>query len=63
MLKDPEILAKAFASHLVTYATGAEPTFADRKGIATIAKAAEADKWGVRSIIKHVVLSPQFKYK
>ncbi len=63
MLKNPEQLAKAFASHLVTYATGAEPTFADRKGIAKIAKAAEADKWGVRSIIKHVVLSPQFKYK
>lgn len=63
MLQQPEQLAKAFASHLITYATGAEPTFADRKGIASIAKAAEADRNGARSIIKHVVLSPQFKYK
>ncbi len=63
ILKNPEQLAKAFASHLVTYATGAEPTFADRKGISKIAKASEAERWGVRSIIKHVVLSPQFKYK
>ena len=63
MLKQPEQLAKAFASHLITYATGAEPTFADRKGIGSIAKAAQADKYGARSIIKNVVLSPQFRYK
>ncbi len=63
MLKNPEQLAKAFASHLITYATGAEPTFADRRGISKIAKASKAEDFGVRSIIKHVVLSPQFRYK
>ncbi len=63
MLKQPEQLAKAFASHLITYATGAEPTFADRKGIGSIAKTAQTDKYGARSIIKNVVLSPQFRYK
>lgn len=63
MLKQPEQLAKAFASHLITYATGAEPSFADRKGITAIARATEADGYGARSIIKQVVLSPQFKYK
>ena len=63
MLQHPEQIAKSFASHLITYATGAEPTFADRKGITAIAKATKADGYGVRSIIKQVVLSPQFQYK
>lgn len=63
MLKQPRQLAKAFASHLVTYATGAEPTFADRRGITKIANATKADNYGVRSIIKQVILSPQFQYK
>ena len=63
MLDRPEVIAKAFASHLITYATGAEPTFADRSGITAIAKAAKEDKYGARSIIEKVVLSPQFQYK
>ena len=63
MLEHPEQLAKAFASHLITYATGAEPTFADRRGITAIAEATEAEGYGARSIIKQVVLSPQFKFK
>ncbi len=63
MLKYPEQLAKSFASHLITYATGAQPSFSDRKGVTAIAQATEDKKYGVRSIIKQVILSPQFRYK
>lgn len=63
LLKKPEQLARNFVSQLLTYATGSAPTFADRSWIDKIVKSTQHNDYGVRSIIRNVVLSPQFRYK
>ena len=60
---EPERLAKAFTSHLVTYATGAEISFADRAEVERIVKKASARHYGLRSLIEEVVQSPLFLRK
>jgi cytochrome c551/c552 len=57
--KRPEQLARGFATHFLTYATGAPPRFSDEAALDTIAKKAT----NVRSIIREVVLSDIFRIK
>ncbi|MEM7784526.1 MAG: DUF1592 domain-containing protein, partial [Planctomycetota bacterium] len=59
----PRKLAKNFAEKLVTYGTGGSPTFADRPEIQKILDNAAKDDYGVRSLVKAVVVSPIFRQK
>jgi hypothetical protein len=55
----PQQLARGFATHFLTYATGAPPRFSDEAALDDIAKKAT----NVRSIIREVVLSEVFQRK
>jgi hypothetical protein len=57
--KRPQNLARGFATHFLTYATGAPPRFSDEAALDDIAKKAT----NVRSIIREVVLSDIFRTK
>lgn len=57
--QQPQQLARGFATHLLTYATGAPPRFSDEAALDDIAKKAT----NVRSIIREVVLSEVFLKK
>lgn len=57
--QQPQQLARGFASHFLTYATGAAPRFSDEATLDGIAKKATS----VRSIIREVVLSDIFQTK
>jgi mono/diheme cytochrome c family protein len=60
---DPERLARAFAGHLLVYATGGELTFADRAKVADIVKRSAAKGFGVRTLIHEIVQSDPFRTK
>ena len=60
---DPERLARAFVSHLMTYATGAEISFADRAVVEDTLSKAKASHFGVRSLIHEVIQSELFRSK
>jgi hypothetical protein len=55
----PQHLARGFASHFLTYATGAPPRFSDEAALDEIAKKTT----NLRSIIREVVLSDIFRTK
>jgi len=57
--KQPQQLARGFATHFLTYATGAPPRFSDEAALDDIAKKAT----NVRSIIREVILSGVFRRK
>ena len=59
----PEPLAENFAAHLLTYGTGAPPSFADREALrATVARSAGAG-YGARTLLTEAVLSDLFRRK
>ncbi|MBV6500998.1 MAG: hypothetical protein CJBNEKGG_03492 [Prosthecobacter sp.] len=58
-VKRPSQLARGFASHFLTYATGAPPRFSDEAGLDRIAAKAA----GLRSILREVILSEAFRHK
>ncbi len=60
---DPERLARAFAGKLVTYATGADISFADRAKVDGIVKKSAAKGYGLRSLLMEVVQSDMFLSK
>lgn len=60
---NPQQLARSFASQLVTYATGARPTFADRAKLEQIVGDTKRNDFGVRSLIHEVVQNPMFLEK
>jgi len=60
---DPERLARAFVGQLVTYATGAEVNFADRRVVADILTKAQASHFGLRSLVLEVIQSDLFLTK
>ncbi len=60
---DPARLARAFASHLVTYATGAEISFADRAAVERIVQKSAAKNFGLRTLLAEVVQSELFNHK
>ena len=55
----PEHLARAFAQHFLTYATGAPPRFSDESGLDEISRKTT----NLRSIIREVVLNDVFQTK
>jgi len=63
LVADPERLARAFAFHLVTYATGGDVTFADRVRVEAIVSRAAAAKYGIRSLVHEVIQSDLFLNK
>ena len=63
LLKKPDQLARNLTRQLITYSTGAAPTFADREKIEAILTAAKPKDYGVRSLIHEVIKSPIFLNK
>jgi hypothetical protein len=59
----PEPLARTFASHFLTYATGAPIRFGDNETIAEIVKVASESDFGVKSLIRASLGSPLFLVK
>lgn len=57
---DERGLARAFVRHLITYATGAPVTFADRREVERILDRAQASHFGVRTLLLEVIASPLF---
>jgi hypothetical protein len=63
LLTDKGQLARALAQRLLTYATGAAPTAADRPEIdAVVAKVRDKD-YGFRALVHEIVQSPPFRNK
>ena len=60
---DPEALARALATKLMTFATGREMGFSDRATIDAIVAATKADGYRVRDILENVVASDAFRNK
>ena len=57
------LLGRAFAGHLLTYATGASVRFSDRESIAKILSRTKKNGHGVRSLVHAIVLSEPFQHK
>lgn len=60
LVEDPERLARSFVSHLSRYATGVEPTYADRATIRDIVRSVQEKQYGVRSLLHAFVQSRMF---
>ena len=56
-------VARSFAAKLLTYATGREMTFADRKALDQIVVQTADEQYGLRSVIEASVTSPIFLNK
>ncbi len=63
LLEDKDILARALADKLLTYATGASVQFADRDDVSEVVKAIRSENYGLRSLIHHIVNSRPFLNK
>lgn len=57
---DEARLARAFVGHLLTYATGAAVSFADRAAVEEILQRSEASHYGVKTLLLETVQSPLF---
>ena len=60
---EPERLARAFVNQLLTYASGAEISFADRVVVEEILEQTKNSQFGLRSLVHAVVQSQLFKTK
>jgi hypothetical protein len=60
---DPKRLARAFTEQMITYATGAEVTFADRAVVESILDKTASSQYGVRSLIHEIIQSRLFRQK
>ncbi len=60
LLSDPDQLTRALARHLVTYATGAGPQYADRIVVEEIVARVRERNHGFRTLIHEIVQSPLF---
>lgn len=63
LLEDPDQIARNLAEKLLTYATGAEPQFADREVIEEIVARIRPKNYGLRSLIHEIVQSRPFRNK
>lgn len=63
LLADPDQIARNLAEKLLTYATGAEPQFADREVIEQIASKVKTKNYGFRTLVHEIVQSRPFRNK
>lgn len=63
LLADKDQLARALTEKLLTYATGAAPTTADRAEIEAIARNIAGKNYGLRSLVHQIVQSKVFQNK
>lgn len=63
LLADPDQIARNLAEKLLTYATGAEPQFADREIIEQIVAKVKTKNYGLRTLVHEIVQSRPFKHK
>lgn len=63
LLADPDQIARNLAEKLLTYATGAEPHFADREVIEQIVAQVKTKNYGFRTLVHEIVQSRPFKHK
>jgi hypothetical protein len=63
LLSNPDQITRNIVQKLLTYATGADPQFADRELIEDIVKRSASDHRGLRSLIHHIVQSRPFLNK
>jgi hypothetical protein len=63
LLKDKDQLARALTAKLLTYATGASPTTADKVEIEAIVKQVRAKDYGLRTLVHEIVQSKMFQNK
>jgi len=63
LLTDKDRLARAVASKLVTYATGAAPSLVDRPEIDGLVERIRTREYGLRSLVHEIVASPLFQNK
>lgn len=63
LLDERELLARNLAAKLVTYATGAGISFADRPALGQIVASTKDTEYGVRSLVHAVIQSELFRHK
>jgi len=63
LLADPDQIARNLAEKLLTYATGAEPQFADREVIEQIVARMKTKNYGLRTLVHEIVQSRPFRNK
>ncbi len=63
LVKDEATIARNLVRQLSVYATGAPVRYTDRGQIETILKNTSASHYGVRSIVKEIVMSDLFQFK
>lgn len=63
LLANERQLARNLAGQVLTYATGAAPSFADRAEVERILDTAQKSSYGVRSLVDAVIQSPLFTNK
>ncbi|MBK8094652.1 MAG: DUF1592 domain-containing protein [Verrucomicrobiaceae bacterium] len=63
LLADPDQIARNLAEKLLTYATGAEPQFADREVIEQIVAKVKTKNYGFRTLVHEIVQSRPFRNK
>lgn len=63
LLENKDQLARALAAKLMTYATGAAPTTADRPEIEAIVDKVRGKNYGLRSLVHEAVQSQLFQHK
>ena len=63
LLADKDQLARALTEKLLSYATGAAPTTADRAEIETIVRNIAGENYGFRSLVHEIVESKVFQTK
>ena len=63
LAQKPELLAKGFVRHLLTYSTGEPASPLDEPVVETVVRESAKDNYGVRSLIHGVVQSDLFRSK
>jgi hypothetical protein len=63
LLQDERAIARNAAVQLLTYATGAPVSFADRGAVERMLDAAAADRYGLRTLLHQIVQSDLFTHK
>ncbi len=63
LARQEEQIARNLAERLLTFATGAGITFADRAEVESILQRTKSTRYGLRSMVREIVLSPTFRQK